>query len=203
MLAVAFLVVTVTTVDVTFVRHAETVANATGKYNGATLNVLSKLGEKQVDELTKTLLTQPKFDLVLVSPSPRAIRTIAPYLRDQRQKAVIFPLLYECCTGRRGHAKATQFSWGSRIAIPDDVKDVCVVRKDWDRYPSAPDYSAGLAQVREALRVLPSAAAGRTLLVGHSGNGGQLLYGLLGKRIQVKNATLIHVGGIRQVKSID
>jgi broad specificity phosphatase PhoE len=179
--------------DLTFVRHGETVANATGKYNSRTLNAFSVKGQAGVDALTKRLLASPKFDRILVSPAPRALYTIAPYLRASHQRAVVWPLLYECCTGRRpAGAKATKFTDGPKITLPADIAPLFTIQPGHDRFPNSPDYNAGLAQVAAAVNEFRTRiAGGRVLLVGHSAHGGQFLHALTGKWIQVKNATEI------------
>ncbi len=179
--------------EFTFVRHGETVANATGKYNSRTLNELSELGKKQVEELTAKLKATPRFDAIYVSPSLRAMKTIYPYLKATNQKATIWPLLYECCTGRRGDAKATKFSWGEKISVPETFLPYFVIKQGWERLPVSPDYSAGLAQVQASVKEFSTIARGSVLLVGHSGQGGQFLYALTAKRMQVKNATPIRI----------
>lgn len=175
--------------ELTYVRHGETVANATGVYNAKNLNTLSDLGEKGVAALTQRLLAQPKYDRILVSPAPRTMRTIAPYLRATGQKATIWPLAYECCTGRRPKGvKASSFKWGSKIGIPDDLVGLFVLEKGHDRYPVSPDYASGLAQAAAALKEFRERSmSGRVLVVGHSGFGGQFLHGLTGKRLRVEN----------------
>lgn len=40
---------------ITFVRHGETIANATGKYSNSTLNTLTEKGNQQVELLVKNL----------------------------------------------------------------------------------------------------------------------------------------------------
>lgn len=176
--------------DLTFVRHGETVANATGRYNSKTLNAFSVKGQAGVDALTKQLLSEPKFDRILVSPSPRALKTIAPYLRASHQKATVWPLLYECCTGRRpANAKATKFRYFGKISVPSDIADLFVIKPGYDKYPDAPDYNSGLAQVDASLEEFRKLwSGGRVLLVGHSGHGGQFIHGLTGKWIKVDNA---------------
>jgi broad specificity phosphatase PhoE len=176
--------------QVVFVRHGETVANATGRYNERTLNTFSDLGEKQVAALTDRLVKGPRFDRIYVSPSPRAMRTIAPYLAKVHQKAEIWPLLYECCTGRRPKgAHATKFSWGPKVTIPADLSGLFTLIPGESRLPVAPDYNSGLAQVTATMAEWSRfPAGGRVLLVGHSGHGGQFIYGLTGKRKKVENA---------------
>ncbi|HEY0866533.1 MAG TPA: histidine phosphatase family protein [Fimbriimonas sp.] len=178
--------------DFTFVRHAETVANATGRYNSKTLNALSDKGQKQVSALTRELLGQPDYDLVLVSPSPRALKTIAPYLKAKGIKATVWPLLYECCTGRQRTSKATRFDWGPRVSIPKELAAYFLVQPGMDRLPNAPNFGAGLAQVAATVKEFKASYSNRrVLLVGHSGHGGQFLYALTGKRHHVKNAETI------------
>lgn len=177
--------------DLTFVRHGETVANATGSYNSKTLNELSEQGQAQTRELTKSLLAMKPFQVIYASPSPRVLKTIAPYLKAAKTKAVLWPLLYECCTGKRpSGAHATSFTYGAKITVPQDLKPYFVIAKGWERFPNAPTYNAGLAQVQAAVEAFPGLCGGkRVLLVGHSGNGGKLLQALTGKAMRVKNAT--------------
>ena len=179
--------------QITFVRHAETVANATGKYNGQTLNSFSAKGESQISDLTARLTQLPKFDRIFVSPSPRAMRTIAPYLAATHQRAEIWPYLYECCTGRRPKgAHATSFGWGPKITLPAAMSALFALRPGEDRLPNAPDYNSGLAQVQAGLKAFRAMRlGGRLLMVGHSGQGGQMIFGLTGKRRKVDNATEI------------
>ena len=177
--------------DLVFVRHGETVANASGRYNSKTLNAFSEKGQKQVDALTVKLLGQARFDTILVSPSPRALKTIAPYLKATRQRATVWPLLYECCTGRRPkNAAPTSFKWGAKIRIDSDIANLFVVLPGQDRYPVASDYNSGLAQVDVSVNEFREKHLGqRILLVGHSGHGGQFIHSLTGKWKKVDNAT--------------
>lgn len=180
--------------DLTFVRHAETVANATGRYNGRTLNTLSAEGGLQVAALTDRLLKERRWDMILVSPAPRAMRTIAPYLQKTHQKAQIWPLLYECCTERPRQKAAAKFSYGSRIEVPADLAPLFEIKPGSDRYPAPRNYGEGLAQVQAALSEFRSKYAGRRiLLVGHSAHGGLFLKGLDGKARRVENAKEIHL----------
>ena len=178
----------------TFVRHSETVANATGVYNGKTLNVFSERGERLVEALTERLLKEPRPDAIFVSPSPRALRTIAPYLRKTHRTALVWPLLYECCTERPKMAEARTFGYGAKIAIPPDLKGLFTVLPGMDRLPAPKDYGEGLAQVRRTVALVGSRfRSGRIMLVGHSAHGGLLLKALTGKSYQVKNAEPIEI----------
>jgi broad specificity phosphatase PhoE len=179
---------------ITFVRHSETVANATGKYNSRTLNTFSAKGEKLIVELTEELLKGPRPDAIFVSPSPRALRTIAPYLRRTRRTALVWPTLYECCTERPRKQEAKSFGYGAKIVIPADIKDLFVVMPGMDRLPAPKDYGEGLAQVRKTVSLIKNGfRGGRLMLVGHSVHGGKLLKALTGKSYHVKNAEPIEI----------
>ncbi len=182
-------------VSVTFVRHGETVANATGKYNSKTLNTLSAKGAKQAFDLSQRLEAGPRFDRILVSPAPRVMQTIASYLRATHTQATIWPLLYECCTGRRPKdAHATQFTYGEKIKIPAEFNGLFILEPGHDRYPIAPKYNEGLAQVDASVAEFKQRfTRGRILLVGHSGQGGHFIRALTGKWIKVDNAREIAV----------
>lgn len=190
-------------VQLTFVRHAETVANATGVYNSKTLNVFSEKGQRQVAELTERLRGK-KFDRVLVSPSPRALRTIEPYLRESGQKAFVDPLLYECCTGRRpaGVRPADSFGYGAKVELPEGLGILFTVEPQADRLPAPKDFAEGLAQVEAWTRSFWSREpAGRILVVGHSGQGGEAIFRLTGRRIHVENAKVMEFGLRRPPRS--
>lgn len=174
-------------IEVTFVRHGETVANATGKYNARTLNSFSATGKKGVAELTVRLQRETPFDVILVSPSERALRTIAPYLRATRRKATIWPLLYECCTGKRQPKAKGPLAYGAKITIPTDLNGLFVIEPGHDRLPVASDYGMGLVQVDASLSDFHRFAGRRMLIVGHSGHGGQFIHALTGKWIKVEN----------------
>lgn len=188
------LALTPVTTDLTFVRHGETLANATGKYNSKTIDTFSPKGEQQVKALTQKLLKEKRYDVILVSPSPRALKTIAPYLKSTNQQAYIWPLLYECCTQKRpSDAHPTRFTYGSSFKAPSTIATLFQIGRYETKLPSAPDYNAGLAQIDETLKVFRLKYAGkRVLIVGHSGHGGQFLKGLTGKFIRLENATPMH-----------
>ncbi len=183
------------TTDLTFVRHAETQANATGKYNSKTLNAFSAKGEGQVKALTAQLLKEKPYDVIVVSPSARALKTIAPYLKASHRQAYVWPLLYECCTMKRPvGAHATKFTYGAQFEVPSLLTPFFQIGRYETKLPNAPDYNSGLAQVEETVKVFRQKCAGkRVLVVGHSGHGGQFLKALTGKSIKVENATPIRV----------
>lgn len=190
----AFAVLTFASLHLTYVRHSETVANATGRYSARTLNAFSAKGERLIAALTSELLKEPPPDAILVSPSPRALRTIAPYLRRTGRRATVWPLLYECCTERPRRPEARGFGYGAKIEIPADVAGLFVVLPGQDRLPAPRDYGEGLAQVRRAVAGFRSCFhTGRVMLVGHSAMGGLFLKALTGRTYRVENAKPIEV----------
>lgn len=194
MLAFVAAAVLASPLHLTYIRHSETVANATGRYNGRTLNAFSPKGEKLIAALTAELLRDPRPSAILVSPSPRALRTIAPYLRATHQRAVVWPLLYECCTERPKRPAAKSFGYGAKIEIPSDVAGLFTVLPGQDRLPAPRNYGEGLAQVRKAVEGFRSRFhTGRVMLVGHSAMGGLFLKALTGRAIRVENAKPIEL----------
>ena len=180
--------------DLVFVRHAETQANATGIYNARTLNAFSKKGTAQVQDLTELLIVGQPFDRILVSPSPRAMRTILPYLKATKQVATVWPLLYECCTSKRpANAHAVSFKWTfGKLQIPADCKGYFRLLPTEESLPAVATYNEGLGQVVASVKEFKVKFAGeRILLVGHSGHGGQFLHALTGKWKKVENAKLM------------
>ena len=183
------------TTDLTFVRHGETIANATGVYNSHTIDTFSKKGQAQVDRLTKDLLMERPYDIILVSPSPRALHTIAPYLKAKGINATVWPLLYECCTMKRlTGAHATSFKYGLNIAVPGPVAAQFTMHPTEKAYPAPKDYNEGLAQVNATVAEFRKRYAGkRVLIVGHSAHGGQFLKAMIEKSIQLRNASPVKV----------
>lgn len=186
-----------------FVRHGETVANATGRYNSRTIDTFSQKGQKEVEALTKELDAM-HFDGIVVSPSPRALRTIAPYLRAHHLVAAIWPELLECCDAHSKKIKglsSPQVRYGGVITIPKDLAGVFVFAPGQNRYILAPSYDDGLRQIRLAADHLKQAfgGTGKTVLViGHSLHGGRMIELLEGKtmvgRIRPENAKIMRFG---------
>jgi broad specificity phosphatase PhoE len=191
MLAPFLLLLTVGT-DLTYVRHAETVANATGRYNTRTLNTFTAKGDRQVATLTEALLKERPWDVILVSPSPRALKTIAPYLAKSGRRATVWPLLYECCTERPRQPEAARFGWGAPVEIPKEIAAHFVV-PEGAKLPAPRNYGEGLAQVSATVREFAAFRGKRILLVGHSAHGGQFLRRLNGKAYHIQNAEPIHL----------
>ena len=186
LIPVALLLAQTGLTQITFVRHGETEANATGRYNGRTINKFSKRGEEQVQRLTEWLAPR-RFDAIVVSPSERALRTLAPYLRVTHQQAEVWPELYECCTQTgvaRKRPPLPKPKWGPKFKIPSDLASLFVIQPGHDRLFEAPTYQDGLRQV-ELARARVIGTFGRSgrqvLIVSHSGLGGHMLERLAGR----------------------
>lgn len=168
-----------------FVRHCETLANATGRYNSTTLNAFSKRGIAQTGKLTATL-QKSEFDQILVSPSPRALKTIAPLLQRTDQTAEIWPELLEVCHQKgaeRLKPPSPQVRFGDRIEWPTAFESIFMRREGGERYLLAPTYADGKRQIRMTQEMLISRFSGtgrRILIVGHSIHGGMLISMLTG-----------------------
>lgn len=168
-------------------RHGETVANATGRYNGRTIDAFSDRGRKQVAALTQAL-TKVRFDVIVVSPSPRALRTIAPYLAAHPGvKAEIWPELYECCDAhsRKIHGlTSAKVRYGGKIAPPADIARYFTLPPGKDKFILAPSYDDGLRQIRMAAARLRAEFPSKVVLVvGHSLHGGRLIELLEGEKM--------------------
>jgi len=191
---------------ITFVRHGETIANATGKYSNSTLNTLTEKGNQQVELLAKTL--PRRFAGIYVSPAGRCLRTIAPYLKATGQKATIWPELLECChqRGAERNKPAGPLQYGPKITVPQDLKPYFVIEPGHEREISSPTYKAGLRQIdmaAERIRKLPANES--FLLVSHSIAGARLFEALTGKpnRTKIDNArpiTIERTGGAYSIK---
>jgi broad specificity phosphatase PhoE len=185
-LAAAFFFAPPKPLEIVFVRHGETQANATGRYNSKTIDTFSDLGKKQVAALTPKL-KQMHFDAIVVSPSPRALKTIAPYLKETHQRAEVWPELYECCDA---HSKkipgltSKDVRYGAKVKLPDAIASQFALTPGKDRMIAAPSYEDGLRQIRMAANRLKNSYGGTgktVLVVGHSLHGGRMIEYLLGK----------------------
>lgn len=173
------------------VRHGETVANQTGKYTRETLNVFSERGEEQVRALTKKLLAGPKFDAIVVSPVPRAMMSIRPYLKEASLTADIWPAIAECCHHKDKTVRAdAALPHGKPIAIaPDDQPYFKISGSEHARWFAPNDYAEGIKQVEKLAEQLTARFSGkgrRVLLVGHGIVGSLLIAKLLGRKLDLK-----------------
>lgn len=186
-LAAAFLIAPQRPMEIVFVRHGETIANATGRYNRNTIDTFSALGEKQVAALTPKL-QKMRFDAIVVSPSPRALKTVAPYLRSRPgTRAEVWPELYECCDAHSKKVKgptSKEPRYGGQVPLPASIASLFTLVPGKDRYILVPSYEDGLRQIEMSARRLRATYGGTgktVLVVGHSLHGGRLIELLQGK----------------------
>ncbi|MEW6563737.1 MAG: histidine phosphatase family protein [Pseudomonadota bacterium] len=186
--------------DIYFVRHAQTVANASGQHNKQSSGSFSEDGERQIAELTETL-RDLHFDAILVSPTERTLYTILPYLKQQQLTAAIWPELTECCWQEDRQATGGLLQKGKAIILEADAAPYFNFRNAASAmHYSNRSYADGVAQVEEAYRLLRSDyfSSGKTILiVAHYHSGGLLLSKLLGIPREAlpgpENAKLTHL----------
>jgi broad specificity phosphatase PhoE len=170
-------------------RHGETVANQTGKYTKETLNVLSERGEEQVRELTERLLAGPKFDAIVVSPVPRAMMSIRPYLERSKSVAEIWPAIAECCHQKDKTIRAdATLKVGQPVRIAPEDRPYFRVLDGQERWFAPADYAEGIKQVEKLAAQLEERFGGkekRVLWVGHGIVGALLAAKLRGKKLDL------------------
>ncbi|MHB8634973.1 MAG: histidine phosphatase family protein [Fimbriimonadaceae bacterium] len=192
-------------VEVYFVRHGETVSNATGHYNARSLNELTAAGAAQATSVATTL-AHVAFDLAIVSPSLRAEKTAAPTLREHHLIATIWPEFNECCTehgaARRKPASA-HLGRGARVTAPSSLASLLRVDPSDNRLYAPANYADGLLQVQVAasrtrallMHVQKPRGVFRVLIVGHAAQGSRFLDSMLGRRpvgdIELKNGVIV------------
>lgn len=188
-------------VDLYVLRHAETLANSTGKNTEANQRRFSPLGETQVAGV-QVQLAQRAIGAILVSPSYRARHTILPWLLAQGRVAEVWPELDECCWiedgGKVPDALEPQ---GSPLYLePEDRPYFRFRGEQSPRAFSAARVSDGEAQVRAAIRLLEERFRGSDktiLVVTHFHSGSRLVERLLGDayrgRVGLRNAALTHL----------
>jgi broad specificity phosphatase PhoE len=144
-------------------------------------------GKEQVAALTKKLLKNYHFDFIAVSPAWRTRNTIAPYLKEERMKAELWPELLEFNTLARQHDEnlpppsADLFS-GAPLTLSSEDQGLFTLRDDnpkgfkigKDPLQAAADRRAVVDKVIELIRKRFDDADKSILLVGH-GNTGRIL----------------------------
>jgi broad specificity phosphatase PhoE len=149
------------------------------------------LGEKQVAALTPKLMKM-RFDGIVVSPSPRALKTVAPYLKASHQVAAIWPELYECCDAHSKKVKGPTSKdprYGAKVTLPSDIAPQFVFVPGKDKFVLTPSYEDGLRMIEMAATRLKKSfgGSGKTILVvGHSLHGGRMIEFLQGKAMTGK-----------------
>jgi broad specificity phosphatase PhoE len=161
-----------------FVRHAETVANATKQYNDKTERTFTEVGEQQRRRLVNKLADY-QFDAILVSPLWRAQHTILPYLQANELTAELWPELAECCWQDDHDAKPSKtMREGPPIINQDLARFRLRDAQTTHLWNIRHNYGNGMQQVREAARLIQarfSRSGGTILVVGHSLSGSRLI----------------------------
>lgn len=174
-----------------YARHVETVANATKVYNSENINVFSGKGKEQVVALTKTLAALPRFDVIAVSPIPRAINSAVPYLKETSAVAELWPALVECCSEneRKRTEPAKDLPLGKPVTIEPELAPLFdISRPENKRFFVAESLAQGILQLKQLEKQIRPRFGGtgkRVLLVGHSILGSMLVELLTGKGIKI------------------
>jgi len=137
--------------EIYFVRHAETVSNATGRSNINNDRTLSRTGKKQVKRLSKQL-QQLDIDYIIVGPQQRALKTILPFLKKQKRTAEIWPSLDECCWQEKPAVRhAGKLKFGSKVELNRKMKRYFIFPDAHSRYRYyTQSYDEGITQVELA-----------------------------------------------------
>ncbi|MDP8266586.1 MAG: histidine phosphatase family protein [Candidatus Aceula meridiana] len=187
--------------DIYFVRHAETVANATGDYNAENQKEFTKKGYRQIQNLTR-ILDKMSFDHVLVSPKYRTKNTILPYLKKNNLVGQIWPEVAECCWQGDEHMPASVgIPFGKIINIKKENFRFFKLRSSSaDRFYNPQTYSDGIEQIKRACELIERKYSGTgksLLIVSHWLATSRMLEMFLGieikGRFNIKNAKLIHL----------
>lgn len=198
--------------DLYIVRHAETWANVTGDYSAQNQRRFSERGEREIEELAGAL--EPlHLDAVLVSPTVRTLRTVAPYLRRAGVTAEIWPELEECCwQADRELPPSAGRTPREPIELDPELAPLFRFRSERARFwYRARTHAESLRQVDQGLALLLerySHSGKAVLIVSHFHTGARILAGLLGdppvQAIALRTAAITHVrqepgGGFRLV----
>lgn len=185
--------------DIYLLRHAQTVANATGVNDKRSSSMFSEAGLAQIDSLTRNLMNY-HFDAILVSPTERTLFTIHPYLKQSMMTGIVWPEITECCWQKERDGDG-QLQESEAIQLPIEIaqqfsfRDSASSRKYANR-----NYADGVLQVRQAVSLLKSHYfdSGKTILIVIHYHAGAVLLGeLLGvdrdSLPSLENAKLTHL----------
>ena len=183
-----------------FLRHAESVANTKLKDQFARGDQLSPHGRKQAEAVVSTLV-QNVYHKIFVSPSVRALQTIAPYLIHTKRIATILPACAEIPS--RPKILKNIFSRDKRpkaFKIPEVYQDLFAPDP---RFTAVPMRAESLIDVNERLTLFEryivgtyGSTATSLLLVSHGRFGRELIQRLLGRKVShPENAQLWKITG--------
>lgn len=188
------------TLNIYFLRHIQTVANVTNRYNDSTESNYSDYGKSQLKGIPEYLKGY-KFDAIIVSPKNRTICTIYPYLKANNLMGEIWPEVAECCWHSSGDTITPSINRNScsDIVINDTLQMYFKLREDaiGKLYPTI-NYFDGKKQVNDAYNLLKEKYFNTDktiLIVSHALFGARLFEALLNKpytEFDIKNAKLNH-----------
>ena len=167
-----------------FVRHAQSEGNAKGYLSTVDSDKLSPLGHEQAEALAMRL-KDFNFDHVYVSSCCRTLQTIAPYLRNKKQKAEVWSDLSEACW-QSDIDKPIPERKGSPdpVTIPDELTEHYIIPEDRLWAPWGEEtYKEGALRVeaaRDEILKRHTDTDDQILVVGHYNSGSRLLELLMG-----------------------
>ena len=186
--------------EIYLVRHAETVANASGENDKSNSGLFTKAGLAQVDALGRELLYL-NIDDILVSPTDRTLKTIHPYLEKSKKVGIVWPELTECCWQEPKDGEVGSLLQSGALKLPSEIADEFTFRdaNAQLKYVNR-SYADGVAQVNQAVDLLKANyfGTGKTILIVTHYHAGELLLGkLLGvakdRLPGLENAKLAHL----------
>lgn len=187
--------------EIYFVRHAETLANVSGVHTTKNSSTFTQRGEEQIKALTSQLKGH-QFDAILVSPLPRALNTVLPYLQAISRTAEVWPELAECCwQSPQSSPVKGELVAAAPISLSDEQLRYFTFRDSASQFNYRNgSYSDGVAQVSHGVQLLKQRYFGTNqtiLIVGHYHSGKVLISNLLGVPRQqlppLKNGELLHL----------
>jgi len=187
--------------EIYFVRHGETVGNATHHHTHENDRTFSEKGQRQVARLTQKL-DGLSFDHIVVSPKYRTLNTIFPYLKKHALKAEIWPELQECCwQAKTSRLSSFNLQRGEMIRLESEMKRYFIFPDDQARRRfAARNYGDGLLQMFKAAQLIRKRFAGsgkRILIVSHYHIGSRLIETLQSLepagRYKLSNAKISHL----------
>lgn len=191
--------------DIFFIRHAETIGNATKNYSNNRGDTLTEKGYRETLEVI-TKLEKNEYDDILVSPKNRTRLTILPYLKKYPRSTEIWPEIAECCWQRKEPMpESCPKTGGKKITIAPQNRNLFNLRdENSDRFYKKESYGQGLCQIEDAYNLLKERfwlSGKKILLVSHGNFGKMLITRLLGHspapRFHPANAKITH---LRQTK---
>ena len=169
--------------NVTILRHGQTVGNATGDYSTKANDVLSAYGVEQAERLVEGLAGY-QFDVIYCSPLERALKTIAPYLRENGRSVEVWPELAEVWWQADQAAPNPERTQPARaITIEAELADLFTLLAGYTALPYDDEvFQEGFGRVagaHERLLARHGGTEARVLVVGHGYLASRLIEALL------------------------